>query len=85
MNQNCPICYEKLEVEEYSEYGIGTIERYAHCKSCGKYSEEYAYGNSRTTIGGVEVYSHYKDNKDEIMEQSRKINELISVERGWIE
>lgn len=77
----CPICEVELESENYAtEHGVN--EEYYECKNgCSLYSYQFAYGNSLTAIGCVEIRGHHTDSK-EVRELHSKIQDMaIEYER----
>ena len=77
----CPICEVELESKDYvTEYGVN--EEYYNCKNgCSLYSYQFAYGNSLTTIGCVDIRGHHTDSK-EVREFHSKIQDMaIEYER----
>ena len=77
----CPICEVELENENYTtEHGVN--EEYYNCKNgCSLYSYQFAYGNSLTTIGCVDIRGHHTDSK-EVGEFHSKIQDMaIEYER----
>lgn len=77
----CPICEVELESECYAtEYGVN--EEYYNCKNgCSLYSYQFAYGNSLTTIGCVDIRGHHTDSKDVREFHSKIQNMAIEHER----
>lgn len=77
----CPICGVNLSRKVYSsEHGIE--EEYMHCKDgCNMYDYQFTYGNYLTTIGTIEVHSHYTDSKDVIVFHQKIINGAIEFEK----
>lgn len=71
----CPICEVELESEHYApEYGVN--EEYNVCKNgCSLYSYQFAYGNSLTTIGSVDIRGYHTDLK-EVREFHSKIQDM---------
>ena len=77
----CPICEVELESENYAtEHGVN--EEYYECKNgCSLYCYQFAYGNSLTTIGSVDVRGHYLDSKEDIEFHSKIQDMVIEHER----
>ena len=78
----CPICEVGLESKDYvAEYGVN--EAYYNCKNgCSLYSYQFAYGNSLTTIGCVDIRGYHTDSK-EVREFHSKIQDMaIEYERA---
>lgn len=45
-NGNCPICDKELNVQTWTEQGVGEVERLEECKNdnCSMYKWHYSYG-----------------------------------------
>lgn len=60
----CPVCGEKIEFEQWSEYGIGPVEFHISCDNCG-YFADMCY--SSVYSGIAEGFNEkYKDKVDEL-------------------
>ena len=77
----CPICEVELENEYYAtEHGVN--EEYYECKNgCSLFCYQFAYGNSLTAIGSVEVRGHHLDSKEDIEFYSKIQDMVIEHER----
>lgn len=75
--KKCPICNTEMESQEWN--GVhGLEESYNNCTNgCKLYSDEYAYGNTRITVGEEEWGYSYRDTKEYQQQVSREVNEAI--------
>lgn len=59
----CPVCGSKLYINEYGEYGIGTVEMHNHCSKC-TFREEMAYSKPLYFISETDTEPHKKKAKE---------------------
>lgn len=76
----CPVCETPMKYEtDYMEHTM--LEEHMSCPNhC--YSYEFVTGNTRTTIGSIEVYEHYADSKEEREYKNRMTNLALYYEQA---
>ena len=74
----CPICDAELICNHEDFIANHLCESYEACSVCG-YWTEFAYGATRTGIGGREWISSYSDNDEDAVNKQQELKTIIQL------